>query len=1095
MPARLTSASTARLVAAAAGLLGVLACILTPLLPVHQQTATLTWPQGQTLSADTPSVVAPLTAQTPQSLEATIPCSLFASVRPGGGVLLATMPAGADRAASKSLVISATAAGGAVVSFRNTVAATATREQLRSPRCRGLTVFSRADGPGAQFVGVGPRTVLSADNRPQVSGLYSTLSTARVLSEARNGLRVEVAIDNRYDSRPTALKLIVMIVGLIAVVVSLIALARLDWVGGYHRRIGVRSWRRILAARPADVAVTAILGIWLFLGAGTPDDGYILTMGRAAQDSGYLANYYRFFNAPEAPFDWYYSALGHWSQVSTAGLWMHLPALAAGLLSWFVLSRVLLPRLGAAVRGNPWAVWAGAAVFLAFWLPFDSGLRSEPIIATGALLTWWGVEQAVATRRLLPVALALICAGLTLALAPHGLIAVAIVIVGARPLLRVALVRRGVDGSLSVLAPLVAAAVLTLVVVFRDQSLSTVYDAVRLRYVVGPTIPWNQEYLRYYFISVTTEDGALTRRVPVLLLIAGVFVTLAVMLRRKRIRGVDPGPTWRLVGAVLLTLLLLVFTPSKWTIQFGIFAGLGAAVGAVATVAVVQSAARSSRNLAVFVSGLMFALAAAMAGQNAWPWAYDFGISWFDRAPVLAGRQVSTMFLILAVLAGAVAVYLHLRQDFSANRGLVHADNARRDRRRLVVASSPIALIAALLVLSEVAVFAKAAVVRDDRYTVFSGNIGALGGDTCALADKVLVEPDPNVGTLLPADGASASTALAGTGSVGFTPDGVAGDLSPDPGSARPGQMNVAGSVARPFTISGGYSTTLGGNGPRTVNGSTAALPFGLDPARTPVLGSYGYNSGQATLTTDWYRLPARSAGPLIVITAAGSIASVDEDGIGEFGQKLTVQFGRVSADGTFAPVGGPFQPIDAGPQPPNYPWRNLRIPTDLVPADAEAMRVVVADNNLNDDQWIAITPPRLAVLATLQSVVGSSTPTLIDFTVAAQFPCQQPITSRDGVTGVPRWRILPDRITAVSQSRTWQASDDGGLLGISEGTTTAVTVPTYLSKDWYRDWGSLERLTPLAAGAATAVITTGTATRWGFSHQPAIRAMGSNDE
>ncbi|MCX6468771.1 MAG: arabinosyltransferase domain-containing protein [Corynebacteriales bacterium] len=1108
MTARLSSATTARLVAVSAGVVGILACILTPLLPVNQTTAAFSWPAGQSLAADTPSVVAPLTAQTPQSLTASIPCSLVDSLGTGGGTVLATMPTTADRASQKSLVVSANSST-VTVSFRGTPAASATREQVRSPQCRSIRVFSSSTGPGAQFVGLGPATTLTPDKRPQVDGIFSTLTTPRVQAAAAQGLRVDVGIDNRYASSPSAIKLAVMIIGILAIALALVALARLDWLGGHHRRIGVRSWRRVLAPRITDTAVTAVLVVWLFLGAGTPDDGYVLTMGRVADGAGYLSNYYRWFGIPEAPFDWYYSFLGHWSSVSTAGIWMHIPALVAALVSWFVLSRVLLPRLGAAVRRSGWALWAAAAVFVAFWLPFDSGLRSEPIIVAGSLLTWWGVEQAIGTRRLLPAALATGAAGLTLALAPHGVIAVAVLVAGARAMVEVVLRRRRDDGLAALVLPVAAAGLFTLIVVFRDQTLATVYDAVRIRFTVGPSLSWHEEYFRYFFLTVSTDDGALTRRVPVLLLLASVFVVLAVMLRRKRIRGIDPGPVWRGIGAVGVTLVLWVFAPTKWTIQFGIFAGIAAALAAVATVAIAQSAARSARNLAVLVAGLLFALAASMAGKNAWPWAYDFGISWFDRAPVLAGIQVSTILLVLAVLASAGAVWLHLRLDFVANRGVVHesasADPSahieapsdapsKADRRRLVLASSPIAAIAILMVVAELAVFAKAAVARGSEYTVVGANLRALGGNTCAMADDVLVERDANAGTLVPADGGSASAALAGTGSVGFTPNGVAPDLSPEPTQSRPGQMNVAGTIQNAFTVTGGLPGTLGGNGPRTVNGSTAALPFGLDPSRTPVLGSYGYDSGRASLTSSWYRLPQRGSTPLIVISAAGAIASVDVDGVAEFGRSLRVQFGISSPTGEFTQIGAPFMPIDPGPEPPNRPWRNLRIPTEAIPPRAQVMRIVADDDNLTADQWLAITPPRAAQLQTLQEVVGSSAPTLIDFTVAGQFPCQQPIVSRHGVTDVPRWRILPDRITALSQSKTWMDSDDGGLLGISEGTTTPTTVPTYLRDDWFRDWGSLERLAPLAPDAPTATVTLGDRSRWGWSRDGSIRVVTSDD-
>ena len=51
------------------------------------------------------------------------------------------------------------------------------------------------------------------------------------------------------------------------------------------------------------------------------------------------------------------------------------------------------------------------------------------------------------------------------------------------------------------------------VIVFRDQTLATVAESVRIKYTVGPTIPWYQEFLRYYFLTVEDSvDGSMTRR-------------------------------------------------------------------------------------------------------------------------------------------------------------------------------------------------------------------------------------------------------------------------------------------------------------------------------------------------------------------------------------------------------------------------------------------------------------------------------------------------------------------------------------------------------------------------------------------------------
>ncbi|MCX6478875.1 MAG: hypothetical protein NTY24_00165, partial [Mycobacterium sp.] len=62
---------TARVVAAAAGLIGIACAVLTPFLPVKQTTAQLNWPQNGTLS----SVTAPLIGYVATDLEITVPCS------------------------------------------------------------------------------------------------------------------------------------------------------------------------------------------------------------------------------------------------------------------------------------------------------------------------------------------------------------------------------------------------------------------------------------------------------------------------------------------------------------------------------------------------------------------------------------------------------------------------------------------------------------------------------------------------------------------------------------------------------------------------------------------------------------------------------------------------------------------------------------------------------------------------------------------------------------------------------------------------------------------------------------------------------------
>ena len=80
-----------------------------------------------------------------------------------------------------------------------------------------------------------------------------------------------------------------------------------------------------------------------------------IAIARISGEAGYTTNYYRFFGAAEAPFDWYQSLLGQLASISTASVWLRLPATLAAIATWLIISRCLLPRLGRRVAAG--AVW------------------------------------------------------------------------------------------------------------------------------------------------------------------------------------------------------------------------------------------------------------------------------------------------------------------------------------------------------------------------------------------------------------------------------------------------------------------------------------------------------------------------------------------------------------------------------------------------------------------------------------------------------------------------------------------------------------------------------------------------------------------
>jgi arabinosyltransferase C len=858
-----------------------------------------------------------------------------------------------------------------------------------------------------------------------------------------------------------------MILGLVLTAASLVALHILDTADGTrHRRFLPARWWSIGGL---DALVIAVLVWWQFVGANTSDDGYILTMARVSEHAGYMANYYRWFGTPEAPFGWYYDLLALWAHVSTASIWMRLPTLIMALTSWWLISREVIPRLGHAVKRSRAAAWTAAGMFLAVWLPLDNGLRPEPIIALGILLTWCSVERAVATSRLLPVAGACIIGALTLFSGPTGIASVGALLVAVGPLRTILHRRSKRFGLLPLLAPILAAATVTVILIFRDQTLAGEMQATALKRAVGPSLTWFDEHLRYERLFMASPDGSIARRFAVLAVLLALGISVAMALRKGRIPGTAAGPTRRIIGITIISFLAMMFTPTKWTHHFGVFAGLAGSLGALAAVAVSAGAMRSRRNRTVFAAVVLFLMAQSFASVNGWWYVSNFGVPWSNSFPRWH-YGVSTVFLGLTMLVLLLAAWFHFVAVGAV--GSPGPSKTRLGSRLAGIVQSPLAIAAWALVVFEVASLTVAMVGQYPAWSVGRSNLQALTGNTCGLAEDVLVEQDPNAGMLAPVTGPVAAALGAGM-SEAFTPNGIPADVRADPVMERPGDRSFVGDD-NPITGTGA-GTEGGTRAAPGVNNSRAQLPYNLDPARTPVLGSWRPGvQVPARLRSGWYRLPPRDqAGPLLVVSAAGRFDP----------REVQVQW-ATDAEAADGHPGGAFEFADVGASPA---WRNLRLALSAIPASATQVRLVADDEDLAPQHWIALTPPRIPRLRTLQDVVGSTDPVFLDWLVGLAFPCQRPFGHQNGVDETPKWRILPDRFGAEANSPVMD-NNGGGPLGVTELLVKATTVASYLKDDWSRDWGSLQRLTPYYPDVQPARLRLGTVTRGGLWNPGPLR-------
>lgn len=1081
-----------------AGLIGFLCFVATPLLPVDQTQSSYDWPQHDSVQ----SINAPLISVAPESLEATIPMSAVNELRDGQNMVYGTVPPESKKASNRGLFVRANDDGLSVVSLDEVLLTLNAKEVAQLDDAAKLKISATGDGT---TVSVGKHKKTTDDDlRPQVTGVYTELDDkADVQRLVDDGLNVHVDINSRFTSSPSPVKTIAMWLGGAMVIVSLYCLWRIDRLDGRRLKFMPESWKKV---RPLDGVVAAILGFWYIFGANTSDDGFIFSMSRVFDNATYMANYYRWYGVPEAPFGApYYDLVALLSQISTASVFVRLPGLIAGLITWFILSREMLPRFGEVIDKRRVSHWTAALMFLAFWLPYNNGIRPEPIVAFGVMLTWASFERSIATRRLLPAAVGTIAATLTLAAGPTGLFAVGVFLVSVPHLFRamserVPAMGGGATGWLSLIAPFLASGTAIMVAAFGDQTLANVMESTRVRSEVGPSLPWYSEYARYSTLFQESVDGSLTRRFAVFTMLFCLALIAAAVIKDRRISGIAVGPTQRLLIIVALSMFFLMFTPTKWTHHFGIYAGVAGVIAALAAVVLSRFALHSPRARTFSIAAVIFLLALTFAGWNAWWYVSSFGIPWWDRTVQFKGVEANKILLAISLVVLAVGVVQSLRHDHrklqAQEDGTVEQfkdDAAAKVSRSAGIMSAPIALACAIVVAFSMASFAKSTIAQADSYSVGKGNLASLRGDTCSLANETLVETNTNDSFLTPVSGSLGESLINEDEThAGFGPNNIPESIEPeDQNSASVGAIGGSSGdsdSASQDNATSGSETELGGDdsdssgssdsqetkrkkdeharettntseggvrGTEGVNGSTMHLPFNLDYTTVPVLGSYSEDQeATSQVTTQWYNLPeATEKTPVLAVSAAGNIYHHDVNGVEQDGMELTLEYGTIDEDGNVSNKGEEeMSAVGATPK-----WRNLRIPMDKLPDDANVVRLVAKDDSTDEDDWIAFTPPRVPELDTINNQFPKETPALLDWAVALQFPCQRTFDHYAGVTEIPEYRILPDASAQTSLTE-FQSFAGGGAMSTAEAVNYSYEIPSYLNNDWARDWGAIEK-------------------------------------
>lgn len=593
----------------------------------------------------------------------------------------------------------------------------------------GRQIYIIIDGD-AMFMGNDPHRGyhLEGDHRPVVDSLTATDDAV----QAGTGLSAEIRADTRFDSHPTAVK---VVAGILAVVLLAAAVVLLWLTTGRPRGPNAADRRRRL--RPEDGVVLVATALGVIAGGGTDDDGFIRLIAGTVHDAGYLGNYVRWNNAPEAPFGWQYQLLAWMGQVSWEPVWLRLIPWLVALAGWLLLRHVLLPRL--LPEPGCWPRVVVTATFLLGWLIYGNALRPELYFAVGTALVFWLVLRAVEDRSAVCLVLAFAVVSWTIGTGPTGLWALTPILIAAPQLWRWLRHEGWLGAAVGVLSLAMLGSVF--VVMFADQTLGTVSAATAARTDYGPVYSLWQDPLRYLRLVESFATRQVTTYWSVLALAA--LFALVVPLRRRVPGPAIPGAAMRpvrwLVWVGLLLVPVLALSPTKLPHHFGALILLGPLAAAVVVHALV-SRDRSPRVRPWFtgavIGGMVAFTGLAFHRANTW-WKLGTLGHVADVKPAAINGVALWPILVLAGLAIGVLVWWL--------------------QRRRPAAAAPVAI---ALVLAQVlftgltfantatAMLRREAFDTAGRYTLGGGAIDAITGSGCRLERSLAVEQDPAAGAL-----------------------------------------------------------------------------------------------------------------------------------------------------------------------------------------------------------------------------------------------------------------------------------------------------------------------------------------------------------
>ncbi len=982
----------------------VLACAVGVLLaPVIVDDPVVSWPRG---GEQPRSTVLPLVPYRPLSLDARVPCAALAALdlRADGGDALRTRPAPTvttDEPDTPGWIDQGLVVG----THRGIVLITASgatllREVLPAGGC---TYRITADAGWVRVLRDGDQRAAAQLQVPEVGELATDLEG----HPAAEGLAVSLHTDARYESRPTALKIGLLVAHGVALLVLLGLAWR--WCGGKALPRG--SPPRRGRPRAADAVLVVVSAVWVLLAPTNFDDPWYLLMARGANTSGSVGNAIYMFNVTENPFVASQYVLQAWGAVGGWGLaWMRVVPLVYGLLAWVLLRLFLVAGFGREL-GSGRAVWALLVAYLLWWLPYGMTLRPEPLIVLFAAATLLLAELARQRRSVGALAAATATAALAVSVSPSGLVAAAPLVL-ALPWLWAWLRAQGGVARVAAVGLLVAAGTSLVPVGFADATLGDFLESTAVHQRYYQTFSWYQEFLHYQTVLRLKDSSQWARRAPVVLTIAVLVVVLvgrALGTRRctlsrgggiitaRRTNG-DPVRRLLLSSAVCsaIALALLAPTPTKWVNHFGAAAAAPTVLLAAALLGpMLGSPPRRGVGAIAGTAVLVGAVSLSFAGPNLWRPYSDRGqpfgnhlnaaLDWTDLAslrPRLGPVQLANPALWAAVaLAAACWVWWRRRRG---------RDTALTADRAVLLAGS------IAMVVMTIVVFAWAPLRQHPGWSVALSAAHAVAGEPCVLARHAQVLVDT--------------------------------EAQPVP------------------------------TGPAITDGAFAAAADEPSPVPAPAPATQVWHSAVESgpeiglLITPWFTLPA--GGTDLLIPLLGTRTD----------QWLSLEY-ATAAGPTPAVAGTVALPVD--PTVPKTHWQQTAVPLNRLSTPhhsgqplPSSVRLVILDLVPGPDSWLAVGQPRLAQWRPLATLTAAA-PVYADQVTATLLPCVDQVGVEHGIARTPEILVLGDEKFPRHFLDLVFEVYRGGTQVPAERSATTVRVPTQLMPAGppTLPWGRVERV------------------------------------